>query len=194
MAGQLIFDFDLCRRNCMQLQNIFTTKAARFQQQLHRRNRYRVLVRRVEIKITTADQKVFRVWSLENYETAGFERASGFVEKLHERFKWQVLGEVKSSDRIQTSIRQRSEITERVTLLNVQRQLFALLDQDAIRIDSTRLKALFTQHLEPLAAPTTDVEYAVTDSGLLQHRQVNFHFLFDLFGRAAQDVFEREVK
>src|SRR6185369_9267954 len=66
VAGQLIFDFNLCRRNRVELQNFFTTKAACFQQQLHRRNRYRVLVCRVEIKITTADEKVFRVWSFEN--------------------------------------------------------------------------------------------------------------------------------
>src|SRR6185295_13745590 len=105
VAGQLIFDFDLCRRNGVKFQNFFTAKAARFQQQLHRRNRYRVLVRRVQIKITTTDQKVFRVWSFENYETARLERSSGFVEKLHECFEWQVLGEVKSRDRRQTSIR-----------------------------------------------------------------------------------------
>jgi len=62
-------------------------------------------VSRVEIEIATADQKVLRVWSFENYEPARFERASGFVEKPYERFEWQVLGEVKSRDRIQTSIR-----------------------------------------------------------------------------------------
>src|SRR5215211_7937713 len=98
MAGQLIFHFDLSRLNCMKFQNLFTTKTACFQQQLHRRDRYRVLMRWVKIKITTADQQVLRVWSLENYQPAGFERAPGFVKKPHECFEWKVLGEVKSRD------------------------------------------------------------------------------------------------
>src|SRR6185369_12208450 len=114
VAGQLIFDFDLCRRNRVELQNFFTTKAACFQQQLHRRNRYRVFVSRIEVEITTTDQQVLRIWRLENDEPARLERAAGFVKKLHERFEWQVLGEVKSRDGIQASIRQRPEKLQRL--------------------------------------------------------------------------------
>src|SRR5689334_18304895 len=105
-----------------------------------------------------------------------------------------MLGEVKRRDDIQARIRQRPQITQRLTFLNIEVQLFTLLDQDAIGIDAARLKSVFTKHLEPLAAPATDVEYVRIETRLFQHRQVNFHFLFDLFGRTTQYIFEREVE
>src|SRR5215216_4781173 len=108
----------------MESQNLLTTEATRFHEQLHCRNRYRVLVSRIEIEITTADQQVLRVWSLENDEPAGFERAAGFIEKLHQRFEREVLGEVKSGDGAQASIPQRSQVRERLALDDVQRQVF----------------------------------------------------------------------
>src|SRR6185295_236575 len=112
MAGQLIFHFDLRRLHCMKLQDFFTTKTTRFQQQFHRRHRYRILVRRIEIEITTADQQVLRVGRLENDEPARLERAAGFVEKLYERLEWKMFGEVKRRHLIQACTGQRAQVTE----------------------------------------------------------------------------------
>src|ERR1051325_11251223 len=104
----------------MKLQNLLTTKTARLHQQLHRRNRYRVFVRRIEIEITTADQQVLRVWSLEDHEPARLEHTACLIEKLHERFQRQMLGEMKRRNHIQARIWQRSEITERLAFLNIE--------------------------------------------------------------------------
>src|SRR6185503_8355792 len=153
----------------MKFQYLLTAKTTRFQKQFHRRYRYRVLVGWVEIKITTSDQQVFRVWRFENYDPAGFERPPGFVEKPHECFEWKMLGEVKSSDGAQASIRQRSEVRKRLTLDHIQRQVFALLDHNPVLIDSASQKSCFAKQLEPLAASASDVEYVRLDPRLLQH-------------------------
>src|SRR5215213_4333599 len=190
MAGQLILNFDLSRRNSVKFHNLLTAKATRFQQQLHRRDWYRILMGWIEIEITTANQQVLGIWRLENYEPAGLECAPCFIEKLYERFEWEVFGEMKGSDGAQASVSQRSQISERFTLLDIQRQLSTSLDQDAIRIDSACLKSGFAKHLKPLAAPTSDVEYAGVNPRVSQHGKINFHFFLDLFGCSSQRVFE----
>src|SRR6185436_16884166 len=99
------------------------------------------MVRRIEIKIATADEQVFRIWRFENQYSPGFERAASLVEKPHEGVQRQVLGKVKSRDRIEAVISQCAEIRERLSLHDIQRQLFAALQHNTIRIDPARLKS-----------------------------------------------------
>src|SRR5215213_1238377 len=105
-----------------------------------------------------------------------------------------MLGKVKSRHGTQTSIRQRSQIADRLSLKNVQRQVFTPLDEDAIAVDSARLESSFAQYFEPFAASTADVEYAGVEVRLLQKRQIDSHLFLDLFRRASQHVLEREIE
>src|SRR5689334_18166863 len=103
MTRQLILYLDLNRRDRAKLHHVLKTKASRLNQQLHQLNRYRIVMRRIEIKIATTDEQILRVGCFENQQSAGFECSADLVKKPDQRLQRQVFGKVKRRDRIQAT-------------------------------------------------------------------------------------------
>src|SRR3981081_3922337 len=126
-------------------------------------------MRGIKIKVTGANQNVFRVGCFQNNKAPGLKRPHCFVEKTDQSFQREMFHKVKRRDCAQTIVSLCSHMRYGLCFSRLESSAPTLLDHDPAGINSASGETSFFQDFQPFAPTAADIHDVRSDIGVFEY-------------------------